>query len=64
MKPQILPSFRLAIAGFSPLRPGFDPTSVLVKFVVDKMALEQVFLLLLRTASVSNFMHTLLLLLS
>jgi hypothetical protein len=64
MKPHILPWFRRAIAGFSPLRPGFDPTLVRVKFVVDKMGLEQVFFLLLRTSSVSIFMHTLLLLLS
>ena len=55
MKPQILPWFRPAIAGFSPLGPGFDPTSVHVKLVVDKMALEPVFLLLLRTSpSVSS----------
>jgi hypothetical protein len=64
MKPQILLWFRRTIAGFSPLRPEFDPTSLHVKFVVDKMALEQVFLLLLRTFRDSIFMHTLLLLLS
>jgi hypothetical protein len=29
--------------GFPPLRPGFEPRSVLVGFVVDKVALGQVF---------------------
>jgi hypothetical protein len=32
------------VAGLSPRRPGFDPGSVHVRFVVDKVALGQVFL--------------------
>jgi hypothetical protein len=34
---------RLLVAGLSPRRPGFDPGSVHVGFVVDKVALGQVF---------------------
>jgi hypothetical protein len=34
---------RRLVAGFSPQRPGFDPGSVHVRFVVDKVALGQVF---------------------
>jgi hypothetical protein len=39
-----LPWLRRLVAGLSPRRPGFDPGSVLVRFVVDKLALGQVFL--------------------
>jgi hypothetical protein len=35
---------RRFVAGLSPRRPGFDPGSVHVGFVVDKVALGQVFL--------------------
>jgi hypothetical protein len=35
---------RRLVAGLSPQRPGFDPASVPVGFVVDKVALRQVFL--------------------
>jgi hypothetical protein len=31
------------VAGLSPQRPGFDPGSVHMRFVVDKVALRQVF---------------------
>ena len=34
---------RRLVAGLSPRRPGFDPGSVHVGFVVDKVALGQVF---------------------
>jgi hypothetical protein len=34
---------RRLVTGFPPLRPGFDPSSVHVKFVVDKVVLGQVF---------------------
>jgi hypothetical protein len=36
--------FRLLSAGFSPLRPGVAPRAVHVRFVVDEVALKQVFL--------------------
>jgi hypothetical protein len=35
--------FRLLVAGLSPRRPGFAPVSIHVGFVVDKVALGQVF---------------------
>ena len=38
-----VPWLRRLVAGLSPLRPGFDPGSVHVGFVVDKVALGQVF---------------------
>jgi hypothetical protein len=37
-----VPWFRLLVAGFPPRRPGFEPRSIHVEFVVDKVALEQV----------------------
>jgi hypothetical protein len=37
-----VPWLRRLVAGLSPQRPGFDPGSVRVGFVVDKVALEQV----------------------
>jgi hypothetical protein len=37
------PQLKRLVAGFPPLRPGFDPGSGQVGFVVDKMALGQVF---------------------
>ena len=39
-----VPWLRRLVAGFSPRRPGFDPVSVHVGFVVDKVALGRVFL--------------------
>jgi hypothetical protein len=39
-----VPWLRRLVAGLSPRRPGFDPGSVHVRFVVDKVALGQVFL--------------------
>jgi hypothetical protein len=38
-----VPWLRRLAAGLPPRRPGFDPGSVHVGFVVDKMALGQVF---------------------
>jgi hypothetical protein len=38
-----VPSLRLLVAGFPPRRPGFEPGSGHVGFVVDKVALGQVF---------------------
>jgi hypothetical protein len=38
-----VPYLRRLVAGFPPRRPGFDPRSGLVGFVVDKVALRQVF---------------------
>jgi hypothetical protein len=37
-----VPWLRRLVAGLSPRRPGFDPGSVHVRFVVDKVALGQV----------------------
>jgi hypothetical protein len=38
-----MPWFRRLVAGLSLRKPGFDPGSVRVGFVVDKVALGQVF---------------------
>jgi hypothetical protein len=38
-----VPWFRRLVTGLLPWRPGFDPGSVYVGFVVDKVALGQVF---------------------
>jgi hypothetical protein len=38
-----VPWLKRLVAGLSPRRPGFDPGSVHVGFVVDKLALEQFF---------------------
>jgi hypothetical protein len=43
-----VPRLRRLIAGLSQRRPGFDPGSVHVGFVVDKEALAQIFLRVLR----------------
>jgi hypothetical protein len=43
-----VPWLRRLVAGLSPRRPGFDPGSVHVGFVVDKVALGQVFPRVLR----------------
>lgn len=43
----------VVVAGPSPLRPGFDPSSVRVGFVVNKVALEQVSFLGLISSYVS-----------
>jgi hypothetical protein len=40
---QAVPRLRRLIAGLTPRRPGFDPGSVHVGFVVDKVALGQDF---------------------
>jgi hypothetical protein len=43
-----VPWLRRLVTGLSPRRPGFNPGSVHVGFVVDAVALEQVFLQVLR----------------
>jgi hypothetical protein len=48
-----VPWLRRLVAGFSPRRSGFDPGSVHVEFVVDKVALGQVFLRVLRFSPVN-----------
>jgi hypothetical protein len=40
---RVVPWFRRLVAGFSPRRTGFAPGSVHVGFVVDKVAMGQVF---------------------
>jgi hypothetical protein len=49
----LLPQLKRSVAGFSPRRPGFAPSSVHVEFVVDTVALNQVFLRVLRFYPVS-----------
>jgi hypothetical protein len=39
----VKPFYTLGLAGFPPRRPGFEPGSCQVGFVVDKVALRQVF---------------------
>jgi hypothetical protein len=48
-----VPWLRRLVAGLSPRRPWFDPGSVNVGFVVDKVALGQVFPLVLRFSPVT-----------
>jgi hypothetical protein len=47
------PWLRRLVAGLSSRRPGFDPGSVHVGFVLDKVALEQVFTRVLRFSPVN-----------
>jgi hypothetical protein len=47
------PWLRRLAAGLPPRRPGFDPGLVHVRFVVDKVALGQVFLRVLRFSPVN-----------
>jgi hypothetical protein len=44
---------RRLVGGLSPRKPGFDPGSVHVGFVVDKMALGQAFLRVLQFSAVN-----------
>jgi hypothetical protein len=46
--PGAVPWLKRLVAGLSPRRPGFAPGSILVGFVVDKVALGQVYLRVLR----------------
>jgi hypothetical protein len=48
-----VPWLRRLVAGLPQRRPGLDPESVHVGFVVDKVALEEVFPRVLRFSSVS-----------
>jgi hypothetical protein len=48
-----VPWLRELVAGLSSQRPGFNPGSVYVGFVVEKMALGQVFPLVLRFSPLS-----------
>ena len=50
---QAVPWLRRLAAGLSPQRPGFDPGSVHVGFVVNKVALGQVFPRVLRFSPVN-----------
>jgi hypothetical protein len=43
VRPKAVPWLRWLVAGLSPRRPGFEPGSIHVGFVVDKVALGQVF---------------------
>jgi branched-subunit amino acid transport protein len=52
-----MPWLEWLVAGLSPRRPGFAARSVHVGFVVDKVALGQVFLRVLRFSPVSIFYH-------
>jgi hypothetical protein len=49
----LMRNLRRLVAGLSPRKPGFDPGSVHAEFVVDKVALGQVFLRVLRFSFVS-----------
>ena len=53
VSPGAVPWLRRLVAGLSSRRPGFDPGSVRVGFVVDKVALGQVFPRLLRFSPVN-----------
>jgi hypothetical protein len=48
-----VPWLRRLVAGLLPRRPGFDPGSVHVRFVVEKVALGQVFPRVLRFSAVN-----------
>jgi hypothetical protein len=50
---EAVPWLRPLAAGLPPQRPGFDPRSVHVGFVVDKVALGQGFLRVLRFSPVN-----------
>jgi hypothetical protein len=52
-----VPWLRSLVAGLSPQRPGFAPWSIHVGFVVDKVALGQVFLRVLRFSPVNISFH-------
>jgi hypothetical protein len=52
-----LPWLRSLVAGLSPRRPGFAPGSILMVFVVEKVALVQVFLRVLRFSPVNISFH-------
>jgi hypothetical protein len=54
---QAVPWLRSLAAGLSPRRPGFAPGWIHVGFVVDKVALGQVFLQVLRFSPVSISFH-------
>jgi hypothetical protein len=53
MSNKAVPWLRRLVAGLSPRRPGFDLGSVDVGFVVDKVALGQVFSRVLRISPVN-----------
>jgi hypothetical protein len=56
---EAVPWLRLLVAGLSPQRPGFAPRSIHVGFVVDRVALGQVFLQVLRFSPVNISFHRL-----
>jgi hypothetical protein len=53
-----VPWLRSLVAGLSPRRPGFAPGSIHVGFVVDRVALGQVFLRVLRFSPVNISFHS------
>jgi hypothetical protein len=50
---EVVPWLRRLVTGLSPRRPGFDPGSVHVGFVVNKVALGQVFPRVIRFSPVN-----------
>jgi hypothetical protein len=54
---RVVPWLRSLVAGLSPRRPGFAPGSIHVGCVVDKVALRQVFLRVLRFSPVNKSFH-------
>ena len=52
-KDNAVPWLSRLVAGLSPRKPGFDPSSAHVKLVVDKVALEHIFIRALRFSLVS-----------
>jgi hypothetical protein len=53
-----VPCFRRSVAGLSRLRPGFDPSTVHMRFVIDKVALEVVLPAFLFPLPVSFHQHS------
>jgi hypothetical protein len=58
-QPGAVPWLRGLVAGLEPRRPGFDPCSVYLGFVVDNVALGHVFLGVLRYSPVKFIPHVL-----
>jgi hypothetical protein len=53
--PEAVPWLKRLVAGLSPRRPGFDPGSVHVEFVMDKVTLWQIFPRVLRFFPVLHY---------
>jgi hypothetical protein len=54
---QAVPWLRSLVAGLSPRRPGFEPGSIHVGFMVNKVEMGQVFLRVLRFSPVDISFH-------